>query len=276
MGNAVSGNGINGQVSVMSPLRDSSLVRWMAVNPLLAAGIAIPAVRHVAPLLLMTGAALGILVVLNDLGTSLLLYGTLLAMVYLATGRKLYVGTGLALFVVGAVGAVQLTDQVQTRIDAWLDPWRDEQSSGYQIAQSLYTIADGGIFGTGFGRGFVLAGNGHTIVPYAHTDFIFAIIATEAGLAGAAGVILLYLAFAYRGLKIATVADDGFSKLLAAGLTVVLSLQAFVIVGGVVKLIPLTGVTLPFVSYGGSSVVANFALLGLLLATSQRANRRTA
>ena len=236
-------------------------------------GIGIPAMRHAAPLLVIWGGALLLLVAMNDLGSSLLFYGVFLAMIYLATGRRLYVGSGLLLFAVGALGAVQLASHVQTRIDGWLDPWKHEsQLCCYQIAQSLYTIADGGVFGTGFGRGFVLAG-GNTIIPYAQTDFIFSVIATETGLAGAAGLILLYLAIAHRGFKIAATADDGFSKLLAAGLTFVLALQAFVIIGGVTKLIPLTGLTLPFVSYGGSSVVANFALVALLLCVSQRANR---
>ncbi len=235
-------------------------------------GVGIPAMRNVAPLLVLLGAALVMLVALNDLGSSLLFYGVFIAMIYLATGRALYVGAGLGLFAAGAFGAVQFTSHVQRRIDGWLDPWADEDDTGYQIAQSLYTIADGGIFGTGFGRGFVVSGD-DTIIPYAETDFIYSVIATETGLAGAAGVVLLYLAIAHRGFKIAAVADDGFSKLLAAGLTFVFSLQAFVIIGGVTKLIPLTGLTLPFVSYGGSSVVANFALLALLLCVSQRANR---
>ncbi len=235
--------------------------------------IGIPAMRHVGPLLLMTGAAIGILVLLNDLGTSLLLYGTLLALIYVATGRPLYIVALLGMFAAGAAVAVRITSQVQTRIDAWLDPWSREATSGYQITQSLYTIADGGIFGTGFGQGLILDERGRSIVPFAQTDFIFSVIASEAGLAGAAGVILLYLLVAYRGLKIASVADDGFSKLLATGLTFVFCFQAFVIIGGVTKLIPLTGLTLPFVSYGGSSVTANFGLLGLLLAVSQRANR---
>ena len=236
-------------------------------------GIGIPAMRHVGPLMVMTGAAIGILVLLNDLGTSLLLYGTLLALIYVATGRPLYVGLLLAIFAAGAWAAVQVTSQVEVRIQAWLDPWKEEAGGGYQIVQSLYTIADGGIFGRGFGQGLILNDHGRTIVPFAQTDFIFSVIASEAGLAGAAGVILLYLLVAYRGMKIASVADDGFTKLLATGLTFVFCFQAFVIIGGVTKLIPLTGLTLPFVSYGGSSVTANFALIGLLLAVSQRANR---
>jgi cell division protein FtsW (lipid II flippase) len=239
-------------------------------------GIGIPALRHALPLLLLTGAALVLLVAMNDLGSSLLLFAIALSMVYVATGRLLYVGAGLGLFALGGLAALQIAPQVQTRIDGWLDPWPDEQGSGYQIAQSIYTIADGGVTGSGFGRGLILGGNGDTIIPFAETDFIFSVIANETGLLGAAAVVLLYLLLAWRGFRIATLADDGFSKLLASGLAVAVAFQAFVIVGGVVRLLPLTGLTLPFVSYGGSSVIANFAIAALLLCISQRANRERA
>jgi cell division protein FtsW (lipid II flippase) len=163
---------------------------------------------------------------------------------------------------------------VQTRIDGWLNPWGDEQAQCcYQITQSIYTIADGGVLGAGFGRGLILNGDGGTIIPFAQTDFIFSVIANELGLVGAIAVVLLYLLLAWRGFRIATTADDGFSKLLAAGLATAVAFQVFVIVGGVIRLLPLTGLTLPFVSYGGSSVTANFAIAGLLLCISQRANR---
>jgi cell division protein FtsW (lipid II flippase) len=236
--------------------------------------IGIPALRHTLPLLLMSGAALLLLVRMNDLGSSFLLYGTVIAMVYVATGRWLYVAFGVGLFAVGAFLAAQVAPQVDDRVEAWLNPWADERDNGFQIAQSLYTIADGGIFGAGLGRGFVLTDGGNAVIPFAQTDFIFSVIATETGLAGASGVILLYVLIAWRGLKIAAVAGDGFSKLLAVGLTFAFAFQAFVIIAGVTKLVPLTGLTLPFVSYGGSSVTANFALVGLLLCISQRANRR--
>ena len=233
----------------------------------------IPALRHALPLLLLCGISLLLLVAMNDLGTSLLFYVIALAMIYIATGRLLYVGVGLGIFAVGAIGAVQLTSHVQSRIDGWLDPWRVEQSSGYQIAQSIYTIADGGVLGAGFGRGLILNSSGGTIIPFAQTDFIYSVIANEMGLVGAIAVVLLYLLLAWRGFRIATTADDGFSKLLAAGLATAVAFQVFVIVGGVIRLLPLTGLTLPFVSYGGSSVTANFAIAGLLLCISQRANR---
>jgi cell division protein FtsW (lipid II flippase) len=236
-------------------------------------GVGIPALRHALPLLLLCGVSLVLLVAMNDLGTSLLFYVIALAMIYIATGRLLYVAAGLGVFAIGALGAVQLTSHVQSRIDGWLDPWPVEQSSGYQIAQSIYTIADGGVLGAGFGRGLILNSSGGTIIPYAQTDFIYSVIANEMGLVGAIAVVLLYLLLAWRGFRIATTADDGFSKLLAAGLATAVAFQVFVIVGGVIRLLPLTGLTLPFVSYGGSSVTANFAIAGLLLCVSQRANR---
>ncbi len=236
-------------------------------------GVGIPALRHALPLLLLCGISLVLLVAMNDLGSSLLFYVIALAMIYIATGRLLYVGAGLGLFALGALGAVQLTSHVQSRIEGWLDPWAVEQTSGYQIAQSIYTIADGGVLGAGFGRGLILNSAGGTIIPYAQTDFIYSVIANEMGLVGAVAVVLLYLLLAWRGFRIATSADDGFSKLLAAGLATTIAFQVFVIVGGVIRLLPLTGLTLPFVSYGGSSVTANFAIAGLLLCISQRANR---
>ncbi|MCX6392124.1 MAG: FtsW/RodA/SpoVE family cell cycle protein [Actinobacteria bacterium] len=236
-------------------------------------GIGIPALRHALPLLLLCGISLVLLVAMNDLGTSLLFFVIALAMIYIATGRLLYVGAGLGVFALGALGAVQLTSHVQSRIEGWLDPWAVEQTSGYQIAQSIYTIADGGVLGAGFGRGLILNDTGGTIIPYAQTDFIYSVIANEMGLVGAIAVILLYLLLSWRGFRIATAADDGFSKLLAAGLATAVAFQVFVIVGGVIRLLPLTGLTLPFVSYGGSSVTANFAIAGLLLCISQRANR---
>ena len=236
-------------------------------------GIGIPALRHALPLLLLCGISLVLLVAMNDLGTSLLFFVIALAMIYIATDRLLYVGAGLGVFALGALGAVQLTSHVQSRIEGWLDPWSVEQTSGYQIAQSIYTIADGGVLGAGFGRGLILNDAGGTIIPYAQTDFIYSVIANEMGLVGAIAVILLYLLLSWRGFRIATAADDGFSKLLAAGLATAVAFQVFVIVGGVIRLLPLTGLTLPFVSYGGSSVTANFAIAGLLLCISQRANR---
>ncbi len=237
-------------------------------------GIGIPALRHALPLLILCGLSLVLLVAMNDLGSSLLFYVIALAMIYVATGRLFYIGAGIGLFAIGAAAALQFAPQMQTRIDGWLNPWADEQAQCcYQITQSIYTIADGGVLGTGFGRGLILNDAGGTIIPSAQTDFIFSVIANEMGLVGAVAVILLYLLLAWRGFRIATTADDGFSKLLASGLAIAVGFQVFVIIGGVTRLLPLTGLTLPFVSYGGSSVTANFAIAGLLLCISQRANR---
>lgn len=236
-------------------------------------GVGLPAARHLGPLLAMTGVALGVVAVMNDMGTALLLYGIFLAMVYVATGRQLYTVAGLALFVGGSFLVYHLTPHVQERFQVWLDPWKTPHTNGYQIIQSIESIADGGIFGSGLGRSFQVFSNGSSVIPAAQTDGIYAVWANETGLAGAAGMLLIYLLFAYRGFKIASVADDSFSKLLAAGLTFTVVLQAFLIVGGITRLIPLTGITLPFVSYGGSSVVSNFMLLALLLMVSSRTAR---
>jgi cell division protein FtsW (lipid II flippase) len=169
---------------------------------------------------------------------------------------------------------------VQNRIDTWRDPFDrvlyDEPGGSYQIAQSLFAQADGGLFGVGFGQALITQPGGSPILPAPQTDLIYAVIVNELGLAGAAGLLCVYLLIVQRGFKIAMLARDSFSKLLAAGLTSVFALQVFVIVGGVTKLIPLTGVTLPFVSYGGSSVIANFVLLALLLLVSDRARREAA
>ena len=172
------------------------------------------------------------------------------------------------------VGDVPPARHIQDRVEIWLDPFKPQlvEHSGYQIAQSLFAQADGGLFGTGFGAALLSVG-GTSLLPAADTDLIYSVIVNELGLAGACGLLLVYLLFTERGMKVAMVASDSFSKLLAVGLTSVFALQVFVIVGGVTKVIPLTGVTLPFVSYGGSSIVANFVLLALLLLVSDRARR---
>jgi cell division protein FtsW (lipid II flippase) len=231
-----------------------------------------PSPKHFGPLLLIWGGAMLVLLQTNDLGGGLLLFSIFLAMLYVATGRWQYVAVGIVLFALGAWGVYQQADHVADRISIWLDPWADPQGDGYQLVQSIYSIAAGGLFGTGFGEGVLVTPQGGTYIPYLETDFIYSAIAQELGLAGAAGLILLYLVFLYRGFRIAMTADDGFSKLLAAGLTATLAIQAFIIIGGVSGLIPLTGITLPFVSYGGSSIVANFALVALLLVVSNHVN----
>ncbi len=234
--------------------------------------IGVPSPKHFGPLLLIWGGAMLVLVQTNDLGGGLLLFSIFLAMLYVATGRWPYVAVGLTLFAAGSWALYEAVPRVGDRIAIWLDPWAEPDGAGYQLVQSIYSIAAGGIFGTGFGRGVLVRQDGGTYIPYLETDFIYSAIAQELGLAGAAAVILLYLVFCYRGFRIAMSADDGFSKLLAAGLTSTLAIQTFIIIGGVSGLIPLTGITLPFVSYGGSSIVANFLLLALLLMVSHRVN----
>nr|MBA2545470.1 FtsW/RodA/SpoVE family cell cycle protein [Solirubrobacterales bacterium] len=201
------------------------------------------------------------------------------------TARISFVLVGLTMFLVGAYFFANTVGHVQERFDIWLDPFDDAGGNGYQVAQSLFAQADGGLFGRGLGSSLIaLPGasdacmaefpNCGSILPAPHTDFIYAIIVNELGLFGGAAVVLIYLLITARGFKTALLADDGFSKLLATGLTTIIALQAFVIIGGVTRVIPLTGVTLPFISYGGSSVVANFILLALLLSISDKARRR--
>jgi cell division protein FtsW (lipid II flippase) len=230
--------------------------------------------KDLGPLLLVWGAAMLVLVQTNDLGSALLYFGIFLGMLYAATGRIAYVLGGLALFAGGAVVAYTQIARVRIRIDTWLDPWVDVHGNGYQTAQGLYSIANGGIGGTGLGRGTFTDPDGTSLIPYLETDFIYSALAQELGLIGVAALLLCYMVFVLRGLRVALVAGDGFSKLLAAGLTFGLALQTFIIVGGIVRAIPLTGITLPFVSYGGSSIVANFILLAGLLLVSNRAESR--
>jgi cell division protein FtsW (lipid II flippase) len=239
------------------------------------------------PLLVIWGGAMLVLFATNDLGSALLYYGIFLAMLYVATARIAFVGAALGLFLVGSVGVAYLTPHVRERVTNWLSPWSTtkiycpfngtmayrQECQSYQEVQSLYSIAHGGFGGTGLGRGIVTTVTGQPIVPDQNTDFIYSAIAQELGLIGAAAMLLLYMAFVLRGFRIALQASDGFSKLLAAGLSFGFAFQTFVIVGGITRVIPLTGITLPFVSYGGSSVVANFLLVAGLLLISNRANR---
>jgi cell division protein FtsW (lipid II flippase) len=215
------------------------------------------------------------LVFIRDLGSSLMYFGGFLALLYVATNRLSFVVIGMALFAVGAWFFANTVSHVQDRVDIWLDPFNPEwvEQQGYQIAQSVFAQADGGLFGTGLGASLLNAPGGGPLIPAPHTDLIYAVIANELGLVGACGLILVYMLLAERGFRTATLATDSFSKLLAAGLSAVFALQVFVIVGGVTRVIPLTGVTLPFVSYGGSSILANFVLLALLLLVSERARR---
>jgi cell division protein FtsW (lipid II flippase) len=231
-------------------------------------GVQIPALKYFGPVALVWAASLGLLVFEKDLGSSLLFFAVPLLMLYAATGRIAYILLGTVLFSVGSFLAFLLFDHVKVRVRAWLDPWAYPDTDGFQILQSIFNIADGGLLGTGLGAGFAQT------IPEVETDFVFSAVASELGLLGATAVLLAFLAFVYRGTKIALLAEDDASKLLAFGLTAMFAIQTLVIVGGVTKAIPLTGITLPFVSYGGSSVVGNFILTGLLLLISERAGRR--
>ena len=264
-------------VFLASYLRDTRQVLVLGARRVL--GVTLPPLKHFGPLLVVWGAAMLMLVFIRDLGSSLMFFGGFLAVLYVATNRLSFVTIGTAMFGLGSWFFASTVTHVKERIDIWLDPFDPSvvDREGYQIAQSLFAQADGGFFGQGFGQALLEfpcdRTDPCTLLPAPHTDLIYAVIANELGLVGACGVILVFLLIAQRGFKIATLATDSFSKLLATGLTAVLALQVFVIVGGVTRVIPLTGVTLPFVSYGGSSIVANFILLALLLMVSDRARR---
>jgi cell division protein FtsW (lipid II flippase) len=241
------------------------------------AGITLPPLKHFGPLIVVWGVAMLMLVFIRDLGSSLMFFGAFLALLYVATSRLSFVIIGLAMFLVGAWFFSATVPHVHDRIEIWTNTFDpalyDRQGGSFQVAQSLFAQADGGLFGKGFGQALLELPGGGTILPAPETDLIYAVIVDEVGLFGAAAVVVIYALIVARGMKTALLAGDGFSKLLAAGLTSVFALQAFVIIGGVTRVIPLTGVTLPFVSYGGSSVVANFVLLALLLLVSDRARR---
>ncbi len=261
-------------IFLASYLRDTRQV--LVVGARRVMGITFPPLKHLGPLLAVWGTAMVLLFVIQDLGSSLMFFGAFLALVYVATNRISFVLIGLGLFAVGARLLYAIRPTIQNRVDAWLHPFGslyDQVGGSFQISQSIFSQADGGLFGRGFGQAVIQLGNNTPILPAAHTDFIYAVITDELGLLGAGAVLLVYLLIIERGFKTAMLATDSFSKLLATGLTAVLGLQVFVIVGGVTKLIPLTGVTLPFISYGGSSIVANFILLALLLLVSDRARR---
>jgi len=242
--------------------------------------------KDIGPLLVIWGACMLVLVSSNDLGSGLLYFGIFLAMLYVATARLSFVFAGIVLFLAGGYGAYEKIPHVHERVTIWLHPWTStkvfcpstgglalrQDCESYQLVKSLYSIANGGFGGAGLGKGTFTSTNGVQLIPYVNSDFIYSALAQELGLVGAAALLLVFMLFVARGMKIALQADDGFSKLLAAGLTFGFALQTFIIVGGVLRIIPLTGITLPFVSYGGSSIVANFLLLAGLLLVSDRAN----
>ena len=230
------------------------------------AGIDLPRGRDLGPILVMWLVSLGVLVFQRDLGSSLLFFGLFLVMLYVATERPGWLVVGTALFLAGAYVGYLAFSHVQSRVDAWLDPF-DPDNNAYQIIQGMYGMAWGGLVGRGLGQG------DPTLIPFSYSDFIVASIGEELGLTGVMAVILMYGLIVERALRTALVCRDAFGKLLATGLAVVFALQVFVVIGGVTRLIPLTGLTTPFLSYGGSSLVANWAIVALLLRISDQARR---
>jgi len=244
-------------------------------RPLLAEGsmrlglLRLPPLPYLVPMVAMWAIALGIVVIQRDLGAALLFFAVFLLLLFIATARWSYVALGLVLFAAGSVLAYSLFDHVQTRVDIWLDPWSDPLGAGYQVIQALIAFARGGLIGTGLGAGLPTVG-GRLPIPAVHTDFPLAALGEELGLIGVLAILGVYLVIVERGLRIAASAADDFRAILAAGLALVVGVQAFIIAAGTLKLIPLTGITLPFISYGGSSLLANAVVVGLLLAISDR------
>ncbi|MGP0051085.1 MAG: FtsW/RodA/SpoVE family cell cycle protein [Solirubrobacteraceae bacterium] len=234
-------------------------------------GVTIPPVKHFGPVVVIWGVAMVILLLLHDIGSSLMFYGALLSMLYVATGRLSFVVVGILAFAIGAWYLGTHIAHINGRVEAWLHPFQHalytQRGGSFQLANGIFAQAAGGLFGQGFGQSIL------SLIPANNTDMIYAVITNELGLFGATAIIVAYLLFVYRGFKSAMLSRDSFSTLVAVGLSSVFALQVFVIVGGVTRVIPLTGVTLPFISYGGSSIVANLVLLALLLLVSDRARR---
>jgi cell division protein FtsW (lipid II flippase) len=264
-------------IFLASYLRDNRQILVTAGRRVL--GLTIPPMKQFGPMLIVWGAAMATLLLTRELGTSLMFYGAFLALLYVATGRFSFPLIGLVLFALGAWYVGVHVSHVHARVLAWENPFDPALyhrlvGGSYQLAQSMFAQADGGLLGTGFDQSLLRASHhGAPILPVPESDMIYAVIVNELGLVGGAALLLVYLLLVARGLKTAVLARDSFSKLLATGLSFVIAMQVFVIVGGVTRVIPLTGVTLPFVAYGGSSVVMNFVLVALLLVVSDRARR---
>jgi cell division protein FtsW (lipid II flippase) len=266
-------------VFLASYLRDT---RQVLVTGRRVLGVTLPPLKHFGPVLLLWGMAMVILIVLHDVGSSLMFYGGLLAVLYVATGRISFVVVGLIAFAIGAWYLATHIAHIDARVQEWLHPFRPglynatNGFSSYQLANAQFTQAAGGLFGQGFGRSIInIPNSSYHWLPAPDTDMIYAVVVGDLGLFGAAGLLATYIILIGRGFKVSILARDSFSKLMAAGLSTIVGLQVFVIVGGVTRVIPLTGVTLPFVSYGGSSILANFVLVALLLLVSDRARRPT-
>jgi len=219
--------------------------------------------RYLGPMVVMWGIALLFLIQQRDLGAALLFFSIFLAMLYMADTRIIYLVIGVILFIGGSYLCYRLFGHVQTRINIWLNPWQDVENKGYQIAQSLFALAGGGLLGTGLGCGY------SSQIPAVHTDLVFSAVAEELGLAGSIALLSLFLLLVVRGFQTALATRNDMTSLMAAGLAFSLGLQVCIIVGGAIKMIPLTGITLPFISYGGSSLTANCLLIGLLIAISR-------
>lgn len=229
--------------------------------------VSLPPIPYLAPMGLMWLASLLTLVILNDLGSALMFFAVFLTMLYLASGRPIYVAIGVLTFAIACFGAWRAFSRVEIRVQNWLDPWQDPFVAGYQPIQSDFALASGGILGTGFAQG------SPWYIPAVETDYIFSAIGEELGLLGTLALLMMYFLLTVRGFTVAMRVQDGFAQLLAAGLTSIIAFQTIIIVGGVIRIIPLTGITLPFISYGGSSLLSNFAVVGLLLHISSLPRR---
>lgn len=226
-----------------------------------------PRPRDLGPILVAWALSVAILVFERDLGMSLLFFGMFITVLYMATGQRTWLAMGALLFAAGSVAAWLLFPHVQSRVAIWLDPWAYADTQGYQVVQALYGLATGGLFGTGLGDGFPY------LVPFAKSDFILTSLGEELGFVGLTAILMMYAVLVQRGLRIALRVRDPFGQLLAAGLATVLGLQTFIVAGGVTRLVPLTGLTTPFLSAGGSSLVANWMVVGLLIRMSDSATR---